>query len=210
MVKNEVKHIKKIGLNASTKKIISDSNGHVLLTLARHTLMKHFCKALPPEDERLKRQLDDPEFLKKCATFVTLKKKKQLRGCIGTLVAKESIAESVRHNAINAAFHDPRFAPLNESELEQIVIEVSILTSAEPLLYENVDDLLVILQPGIDGVTIRKGAFSATFLPQVWDQIRAKETFLSHLCLKAGLSMDAWRKGDLDVEVYQVQYFEEE
>jgi len=65
------------------------------------------------------------------------------------------------------------------------------------------------LRPGIDGVIIKSGSASATFLPQVWDQLPQPEPFLSHLCMKAGLSADQWRKGDLEVQVYQVQYFEE-
>ncbi|MBW1797336.1 MAG: AMMECR1 domain-containing protein [Deltaproteobacteria bacterium] len=65
------------------------------------------------------------------------------------------------------------------------------------------------LRPDIDGVIIKKGSHQATFLPQVWEQLQRKEDFLSHLCLKAGLSGDAWRMGDLKVSTYQVQAFEE-
>jgi len=65
------------------------------------------------------------------------------------------------------------------------------------------------LRPGIDGVIIKKGFYEATFLPQVWEQLSEKEEFLSHLCLKAGLSPDSWKKEKLNISTYQVQAFEE-
>jgi AmmeMemoRadiSam system protein A len=142
-------------------------------------------------------------------TFVTLKIDDQLRGCIGNLTATEPLLEGVRRNAINAAFHDPRFAPLTETELAKVEIEVSILTEPQPLDYIDGADLLTKLRANIDGVIIRKGHASATFLPQVWEQLPEPEDFLSHLCKKAGLSSNAWRDTKLEVQTYQVQYFEE-
>jgi AMMECR1 domain-containing protein len=65
------------------------------------------------------------------------------------------------------------------------------------------------LRPHIDGVTIHLDYAGATFLPQVWEQLPKPENFLSHLCMKAGLDRNAWCKGKLKVETYQVQYFEE-
>ena len=142
-------------------------------------------------------------------TFVTLTIKGELRGCIGSLEGREPIVDGVRHNAVNAAFHDPRFRPLGRQELDKVTIEVSILSEPQPLAYTDGEDLLGRLRPGTDGVIIRKGYASATFLPQVWEQLPDKEEFLTHLCLKAGLAPDAWRRGDLEVLTYQVQYFEE-
>ena len=115
----------------------------------------------------------------------------------------------MRHNALNAAFQDPRFPPLSPEELDQIVIEVSVLTPPETLTYSDADDLVSRLRPGIDGVILRRGSASATFLPQVWKQLPRCQDFLSHLCLKAGLAAQSWREDHLQVEIYQVQYFEE-
>jgi AmmeMemoRadiSam system protein A len=115
----------------------------------------------------------------------------------------------VRDNALNAAFHDPRFSPLRKKELDQVHIEVSVLSEPVPLAYTDTDDLLSRLRPGTDGVIIKKGLASATFLPQVWEQLPQPEAFLSHLCMKAGLPAGQWRGGDLTVLAYQVQYFEE-
>jgi len=119
------------------------------------------------------------------------------------------LIEGIKENSINAAFKDPRFHPLTKEEFDRIEIEISILTPPQELSYTDADDLLKKLRPGIDGVIIKKGFYEATFLPQVWDQLSEKEEFLSHLCLKAGLSPDSWKKEKLHVSTYQVQAFEE-
>ncbi|HOS96220.1 MAG TPA: AmmeMemoRadiSam system protein A, partial [Deltaproteobacteria bacterium] len=141
---------------------------------------------------------------------VTLTMGGELRGCIGSLEARDSIVDGVRHNALNAAFRDPRFPALTRKELDRVRIEVSVLTEPRPLAYTDAQDLLNKIRPGIDGLIIRKGFAAATFLPQVWDQLPDKKEFLEHLCMKAGLPHDAWTKGDLEVQTYQVQYFEED
>jgi len=109
-----------------------------------------------------------------------------------------------------AAFNDSRFSPLSFEELKDTTIEVSILTQPKKINYTDADDLIAKLTPGIDGVIINKNYHSATFLPQVWEQLKDPETFLTHLCTKAGLSADAWKSSNLDVSTYQVQLFEDE
>ncbi len=190
--------------------LLTPEKGQVLLKLARRTLMEKFGRPLSPSDaDRMRSALSEPAFQARCGTFVTLKLKGQLRGCIGSLSASDPLAEGVRRNAVNAAFHDPRFSPLTESELGQIEIEVSVLTDPQPLAFSDPEDLLRKLRAHVDGVIIRQGHASATFLPQVWEQLPKKEDFLGHLCLKAGLPRDAWKRGKLEVATYQVQYFEE-
>jgi AmmeMemoRadiSam system protein B/AmmeMemoRadiSam system protein A len=189
---------------------ITQEQGQALVLLARKTLLERFGRKLDPDQEkRMQQALAGPTLQDKSGVFVTLKKHGELRGCIGTLQAYESIVHNVSDHALNAAFHDPRFSPLKDQELEQVCIEVSVLTKPHPLTYADADDLVAKLRPSIDGVTIRKGYASATFLPQVWEQLPRTEDFLSHLCMKAGLSSKAWRDGGLSVETYQVQYFEE-
>jgi len=153
--------------------------------------------------------LDLPTLQEKRGTFVTLKIKGQLRGCMGCLTATESILEGMQRNAINAAFNDPRFPLLTADELAQADIEVSILTEPQVLEYTDGDDLLAKLRPHIDGVILQKGFSRATFLPQVWEQLPKTEDFLAHLCRKAGLPGDAWKTGELEVSTYQAQYFHE-
>ncbi len=189
-------------MTANTFQLTPDQ-GQVLLRLARNTLQHKLA------GDKAIEETDDPALQRRSGTFVTLKIAGNLRGCIGSLGASESLADGVRHYAIQAAFHDPRFQPLSKEELSQVTIEVSVLTDPRSLTYDDADDLIEKLRPHVDGVTLRKGFAQATFLPQVWEQLPRPEEFLSHLCMKAGLGAEAWRRGDLEIETYQVQYFEE-
>ena len=189
---------------------LTPSQGAALVALARRTLMEQFDRPIPEERaQHLEDLLNDPALQTHCGTFVTLKIDANLRGCIGSLTGSEPLAEGVRTHAVNAAFYDPRFQAVTDQELDKIRIEVSVLTEPKPISYSDESDLLAQLRPRVDGVTIRKGVKSATFLPQVWKQLPIPESFLSNLCMKAGLASDAWREGELVVETYQVQYFEE-
>ena len=188
----------------------TEAQGQVLVKLARKTILdKLGLDDAEPASEDLFSALKDDYFGLKRGTFVTLKMKGQLRGCIGNLTSTETVIEGVQRNAINAAFHDPRFAPLAKEELGRTEIEVSILTEPQPLVYRDWQDLIKKLRVHVDGVIIRKGHASATFLPQVWEQLPRPEEFLAHLCIKAGLSSQAWKNSELQVLTYQVQYFEE-
>lgn len=143
------------------------------------------------------------------ATFVTLTIHGELRGCIGTLEARQPLAEDVRVHAVAAALEDPRFPPVREEELSRIQIEVSRLTRPVRLEYANADDLLSKLRPHVDGVILRDGMRRATFLPQVWDKLPDAREFLSQLCFKMGVNEDAWRTKHLEVLTYQVEEFHE-
>jgi len=188
----------------------SKAQGQVLVKLARKTIMdKLGSDASESVLEDLLSALKDERFKSHYGTFVTLKIKGQLRGCIGNLTSTEAVLEGVKRNAVNAAFHDPRFSPLSKDELDRTEIEVSILTEPQPLVFRDGQDLIKKLRAHVDGVIIRKGHASATFLPQVWEQLPRPEDFLSHLCMKAGLPSDAWKNSELEVLIYQVQYFEE-
>jgi AmmeMemoRadiSam system protein A len=165
--------------------------------------------AAEPASEDLLAALGDDCFKLNCGTFVTLKIRGKLRGCIGNLTSTETVLDGVKRNAVNAALHDPRFSPLSKDELDRTEIEVSILTEPQPLAFRDGQDLIKKLRAHVDGVIIRKGHASATFLPQVWEQLPKPEDFLSHLCTKAGLPSDAWKNSELEVLTYQVQYFEE-
>lgn len=152
---------------------------------------------------------DDPVFAEPAATFVTLKIAGQLRGCIGNLEPVASLWESVRRNALSAAFHDGRFRPLSPEELARVHIDISLLSRPQPLAYDDGDDLIAHLRPGVDGVVLRHGHLGATFLPQVWEQLPDPQLFLGHLCRKAGLTEDCWRQEHPQIAIYQVQYFGE-
>jgi AmmeMemoRadiSam system protein A len=143
------------------------------------------------------------------ASFVTLTKGGQLRGCIGSLEARRPLILDVQENAISAALRDPRFPPVAPRELADVRVEVSVLSAPQPLDYRGADDLIAKLRPGIDGVVIERSWQRATFLPQVWEKLPDPHEFLAHLCMKAGLAADAYRRPGLDVYTYQVDKFEE-
>ena len=189
---------------------LSPQQGQLLVKLARQTLSEHFAKKASQQDiDALESALKDSCFQTKSGTFVTLTLNQQLRGCIGSLTSNEPINAGVRRNAINAAFHDPRFAPLSAVDFEKVEIEVSILSEPQPLHYSDSTDLLNKLRPNVDGVILSKDHASATFLPQVWQQLPQAADFLCHLCTTAGLASDAWKTTRLDISVYQVQHFHE-
>jgi AmmeMemoRadiSam system protein A len=191
-------------------KNLTPEQGRLLVELARQILMDRLCKPVPKNKiDSLNAALKDPCFQLTRGTFVTLTINGKLRGCIGNLTSNETLVAGVRRNAINAAFHDPRFAPLDASELERAEIEISILSDPRPLRYRDAEDLIKKLRPNIDGVIIRKDLASATFLPQVWEQLPQPQDFLAHLCMKAGLAASAWQNCELEVSTYQVQYFKE-
>lgn len=188
----------------STK--LTDPEGKYLLDVARKTIQQELFK---DETKPNQSELTSPKFSEKRGTFVTLTTNGDLRGCIGHIIPQESLLEGIKENAINAAFRDPRFNPLSKKEWEKVKIEISILTAPTPLEYSDADDLLKKIRPNVDGVIIKKSFYQATFLPQVWEQLPDKKEFFTHLCLKAGLDSDEWKKGKLEVSIYQVQAFEE-
>lgn len=144
------------------------------------------------------------------ASFVTLTKYGELRGCIGTLEAYQPLAEDVREHAVGAAMQDYRFPPVIVAELKDLTIEISRLTAPKPLRYKTSQELLERLRPGVDGVILRDGLRRSTFLPQVWEKLPDPADFLDHLCAKMGSSPNVWRYRQLQVFTYQVEEFHEE
>ena len=135
------------------------------------------------------------------ATFVTLTQRARLRGCIGTLRAARTLLDDVRHNALAAAFSDPRFKPVTKEEYATLSVEVSVLSPLTPLGFGDERDALTQLRPGVDGLVFEYGHHRSTFLPQVWDTYRDPAEFLGHLKYKAGLPPDFW-----DAEVKLSRY----
>lgn len=126
------------------------------------------------------------------ASFVTLLKQGELRGCIGTLEAHRALGEDVKANAIAAAFRDPRFKPLEKQEFDTLNVEISVLSAIEAVAFRDEDEVLAQLRPDVDGVIFEYGYHRSTFLPQVWENFRDPRVFLSHLKYKAGLPPDFW------------------
>jgi AmmeMemoRadiSam system protein A len=143
------------------------------------------------------------------ASFVTLTRNGELRGCIGALEARQALAEDVREHAVAAALQDYRFPPVAPDELPEIQVEISRLTPTQALEYQTPEDLLASLRPCVDGVVLKYGGRRATFLPQVWEKLPEPAVFLSYLCQKMGASPDAWRRHKLEVFTYEVEEFAE-
>lgn len=131
--------------------------------------------------------------------FVTLRRAGRLRGCMGTLDAAPPLPEALRRTAVMAAFEDPRFPPLNQPELADLAVEVSIMSPPRPMT--SLDDLVL----GRHGIIVQHGHRRGLFLPQVaTDHRMDKETFLSRCAHeKAGLAPDAWRDPATEVLLFE-------
>jgi uncharacterized protein len=124
--------------------------------------------------------------------FVTLKRNGQLRGCIGTLECRRSLAEEIARVAVSAARKDPRFQPLKASELDGLDVEVSVLGPLEPI--DPLEPGAIVV--GTHGLVVEQGARRGLLLPQVATEWKwEREEFLAQTCIKAGLPRDAWRRG---------------
>jgi len=162
-----------------------DERGRILLAIARESLGEAFGRRLTvahPEP-----WLDDPG-----ATFVTLHLAGSLRGCVGSIRAYRPLREDVRANARSAAFSDTRFPPLERGELDDVDLEVSLLSEPEPLDANSEAEVFCTLRPGVDGVILECGDCRGTFLPQVWEQLPQPRDFLAQLKRKSGLPPAFW------------------
>ncbi len=171
-----------------------------LLKLARRVLENYF------ENKKEEKYLPPPEFKnlwKKKGAFVTLLKEKKLRGCVGILEAIYPLYEVIKEMALSAAFKDPRFPPLEVRELPFLEIEISVLSPLKKGSFEEV-------KVGKHGVYLVKGFNRGVLLPQVpvehgWD----KETFLRHVCLKAGLSPNCYNDPETEIYLFTAEIFKE-
>lgn len=135
--------------------------------------------------------------------FVTLHKKGTLRGCIGRMVADTPLEKVVRDMAMAAAFEDPRFPSLSMSEVDAVVLEISVLSPMELCRPDGI-------VPGVHGAFLAKGYRSGVFLPQVaTEQGWNREIFLEHLCYKAGLPSGAYMDPDAKLMRFTAVVFSE-
>ncbi len=178
----------------------------VYLDIARDAIKAHFEHTRIDQNALLTTY---PELSEKRASFVTLTMKGHLRGCIGSIIAHQSLINDLISNAEAAAFRDPRFSPLSKNEFDEVRIEVSLLTQPELITYHDANDLSCIIRPDIDGVILRLGNHQATFLPQVWEELSDFKMFFSHLGLKAGIGNDPLSYHP-DIYTYQVEKYKED
>lgn len=187
-------------------KTLSNEDKRILLEIARQSMESGVRQQRLP-----KLVMSDltPALNEDGAAFVTLTISGNLRGCIGALEAYQPLALDVQEHAVAAALEDYRFPPVRENELKKIQIEISRLTQPATMDYQDPEELLEKLRPGIDGVILTDGRRRATFLPQVWEKVANRISFLNQLCMKMGAEPDLWRKKHLEVSIYQVEEFHE-
>ena len=144
---------------------------------------------VPPVDERLY----EPVLRAVGATFVTLERGSALLGCIGTLEPVRPLIRDVAHNAVAAAFEDPRLPAIGPDDYEVMAIEISVLSELEPLPATSLGTLATALRPGIDGLVVDAPRGRATFLPAVWRHFGDDvDAFLAALWRKGGLAPGSW------------------
>lgn len=135
-----------------------------------------------------------PVFNQLGACFVTLKKNNNLRGCIGSIIAHQSLINDVVQHSQDAAFRDPRFNPVKEDEVDSLTIDISILSEPKPIEFKDEQDLLEQIVPFRDGIIIKDKNYQAVYLPSVWEDLPDKVLFLNSLKVKAGLPSDYFSK----------------
>jgi len=176
-----------------------DDIGPILLARARAAISEQLGLPASPAT-------DHPDLHAPGASFVTLTHGGQLRGCIGQLEPRQALGQDVWHNAIAAAFHDPRFTPVSATEWPEIDVEVSVLGPVSYAPCPTQEDCLRQITPFEDGVILSSSMRRATFLPQVWEQLPDPQQFIAHLLAKAGLPVGGW-PSDMMLGRYRVSKY---
>jgi len=165
----------------------------LLLRIARESIVCGCAQAqFVANDELIRHALSNGNLTGTGNSFVTLTKEGGLRGCIGSVEARDPLPLDVARNAFNSAFRDPRFPALAAGELKEIIIEIAVLSPQQVIPVGTEADLLSELTPHVDGLTIEDDQYRATFLPKVWESLPHPHKFLAALKIKAGMRPDYW------------------
>jgi AmmeMemoRadiSam system protein A len=178
-------------LNTSQKKTLID--------IAKKTIESAVNRKSAPDFK-----IDDPVLNLKCGAFVTIHKKGNLRGCIGHIIGTAALYKTVIKMAIEASLHDPRFGPVSPDELDDIDIEISVLSP-----FEKITDISII-EVGVHGLFIKNGFYQGLLLPQVATEYNwnSKE-FLEHTCQKAGLPRECYKSKGCEIFIFSATVFGE-
>ena len=179
--------------------------GTFLVKTARRAIEAHIRGKRLPSVKNVSEELKKPR-----GVFVTLTKHGELRGCIGHPMPTMPLIDALIDSAISSATRDPRFPPLEVSELNKILVEVSVLTEPKPIEVDDPREYPGAIVVGRDGLIVEYGGHAGLLLPQVavewkWDA----EEFLSHACMKAGLMPDAWLDREVRISRFSAQVFSE-
>jgi hypothetical protein len=184
--------------------MLTQKDGKKLLKLARSELNNYF-------NGHEVKKWDISGFKEKLGVFVSLHDSEHnLRGCIGFPIAHMPLWQSVREAAKAAAFEDPRFLPLSKEELEETIIEISVLTKPELIKEKNPEDIIRAVTIGKDGLIVEYSGYSGLLLPQVaTEQKWSAEKLLEQTCIKAGVSPKSWKNTSCKIYKFQAQVFSE-
>lgn len=179
--------------------MLSEKEKEELLTIARRTLETFLKGAVLPSFDLISENLQKPG-----GAFVTLRRHKDLRGCIGRFDSPEPLYQVVQQMVLASALEDPRFQPVVMSEVADLKIEISVLSVRQTI--HQLSEIII----GRHGLSVSKGFHRGVLLPQVaienkWN----REEFLTQVCLKAGLKPNAWEEGGLKLEVFTADVFGE-
>jgi AmmeMemoRadiSam system protein A len=179
--------------------MLDDADKTLLLKLARSTLEAYFAQKATPSCQGASEALRDRK-----GAFVSLHRGEELRGCIGQLFPDRELCKIVQHCVLSAALEDTRFVPVAKGELDDLNIEISVLTPFHRI--RSIEEIEV----GRHGLYIIRGGCRGLLLPQVatqyhWDRIR----FLEHTCLKSGLPESAWRDPQTIIHTFEAEVFSE-
>ncbi|MBM3709846.1 MAG: AmmeMemoRadiSam system protein A [Actinobacteria bacterium] len=178
---------------------LSKKQKETLLDIARKTIENAVSKK-----DFAEFKIDDRVLNTKCGAFVTIHKKGNLRGCIGNIVSSIPLWKTVRKMAVEAALHDPRFQPVNQSELKDIDIEISVLSP-----FEKITDINQI-EVGKHGLFIKQEFYQGLLLPQVASEYNwSRKEFLEHTCMKAGLFKDCYKEKNCEIYIFAATVFGE-
>jgi AmmeMemoRadiSam system protein A len=179
----------------------SEREGRILLGVAQGSIENGLREGKPSREDASRYP---PPLRVPRATFVTLRRCGDLRGCVGSLEARRPLVVDVAENAFKAAFADSRLPSIQAWELGELDVHLSILSPLEPVSAPDEGVLIDQLRPGVDGLVLREGTRRSTFLPSVWESLSDPREFLGELKRKAGLPPDYW-SGTLAFERYTVE-----
>ncbi len=184
-----------------------EEEGQELVRAAREAIEYYFQYNDEPQ---VLKGVDLDKYSEPRGVFVTLKKKGELRGCIGYPLPMFPLGKAVVKSALAAAFEDFRFTPLSENELKDLEIELSVLTVPEKISVKKPEEYLKKIKIGRDGLIIEYGMYSGLFLPQVpTEQKWGMQEYLDHLCMKAGMPPGTWKQPGVVLKSFQAEIFEE-
>jgi uncharacterized protein len=189
---------------------LSIEEGEAAVALARETLDAHVSGRIANRKPSASSALSEQMGVFVTLNLATVSVQERLRGCIGFPFPVKKLEDAIREATVAAASEDPRFPPVSKSELDSVVVEVSILTRPEAVEVSRPQDLPGRVRIGTDGLIISRSYASGLLLPQVATEFNLDQTeFLSQACMKAGLPPNSWLDSGTKVQVFQAEIFAE-